>query len=216
MHHFAHRGGVLHAEDVPVPAIAAAVGTPFYCYSTATLTAPLPGLQRGVRRPRPPDLLFAEGELQPGGDRDPRQARRRRRRGVGGGAAARACRRSSARENRLLGRRQDGAGARLRTRLWYPLLQRRVRAGARSARPPCRSARCRGAGLHPHQPRRRCEDARKDLHRPQGEQVRRALQPRAGALRTRREYAGYQTSSASTRISAASSPSLLRSTTRSG
>jgi diaminopimelate decarboxylase len=38
VHHFAHRGGVLHAEDVPVPAIAAAVGTPFYCYSTATLT----------------------------------------------------------------------------------------------------------------------------------------------------------------------------------
>ncbi len=38
MHHFAHRGGVLHAEDVPVPEIAAAVGTPFYCYSTATLT----------------------------------------------------------------------------------------------------------------------------------------------------------------------------------
>lgn len=38
MHHFAHRGGVLHAEDVPVPRIAAEVGTPFYCYSTATLT----------------------------------------------------------------------------------------------------------------------------------------------------------------------------------
>jgi len=38
VHHFAFRGGVLHAEDVPVPAIAAAVGTPFYCYSTATLT----------------------------------------------------------------------------------------------------------------------------------------------------------------------------------
>jgi diaminopimelate decarboxylase len=38
LHHFAHRGGVLHAEDVPVPEIAAAVGTPFYCYSTATLT----------------------------------------------------------------------------------------------------------------------------------------------------------------------------------
>jgi diaminopimelate decarboxylase len=38
VHHFTHRDGVLHAEDVPVPAIAAAVGTPFYCYSTATLT----------------------------------------------------------------------------------------------------------------------------------------------------------------------------------
>ncbi len=38
MHHFVHRDGVLHAEDVAVPAIALAVGTPFYCYSTATLT----------------------------------------------------------------------------------------------------------------------------------------------------------------------------------
>ena len=38
MHHFSYQGGVLHAEDVALPAIAAAVGTPFYCYSTATLT----------------------------------------------------------------------------------------------------------------------------------------------------------------------------------
>jgi diaminopimelate decarboxylase len=37
MNHFEFRDGVLHAEDVPVPAIAHAVGTPFYCYSTATL-----------------------------------------------------------------------------------------------------------------------------------------------------------------------------------
>ncbi|SFT48790.1 diaminopimelate decarboxylase [Mesorhizobium sp. YR577] len=38
MNHFDYRDGVLHAEDVSLPAIAAAVGTPFYCYSTATLT----------------------------------------------------------------------------------------------------------------------------------------------------------------------------------
>jgi diaminopimelate decarboxylase len=38
MHHFAYRGGVLHAEDVPLDLLAEAVGTPFYCYSTATLT----------------------------------------------------------------------------------------------------------------------------------------------------------------------------------
>ena len=38
MNHFDYRDGVLHAEDVPLPDIAAAVGTPFYCYSTATLT----------------------------------------------------------------------------------------------------------------------------------------------------------------------------------
>jgi diaminopimelate decarboxylase len=37
MHHFDYRGGVLHAEDVALPAIAEAVETPFYCYSTATL-----------------------------------------------------------------------------------------------------------------------------------------------------------------------------------
>lgn len=38
MNHFDYRDGVLHAEDVPIPTIAEAVGTPFYCYSTATLT----------------------------------------------------------------------------------------------------------------------------------------------------------------------------------
>ncbi|TIP31788.1 MAG: diaminopimelate decarboxylase, partial [Mesorhizobium sp.] len=32
------RDGVLHAEDVAILDIAAEVGTPFYCYSTATLT----------------------------------------------------------------------------------------------------------------------------------------------------------------------------------
>jgi len=37
MHHFQYIDGILHAESVAVPEIAAAVGTPFYCYSTATL-----------------------------------------------------------------------------------------------------------------------------------------------------------------------------------
>lgn len=38
MNHFDYRDGVLHAEDVAIPDIAAQIGTPFYCYSTATLT----------------------------------------------------------------------------------------------------------------------------------------------------------------------------------
>lgn len=38
MDHFLYRDGALYAEDVPVAEIAASVGTPFYCYSTATLT----------------------------------------------------------------------------------------------------------------------------------------------------------------------------------
>ena len=37
MHHFHDRDGRLHAEDVDLTALAAEVGTPFYCYSTATL-----------------------------------------------------------------------------------------------------------------------------------------------------------------------------------
>jgi diaminopimelate decarboxylase len=37
MHHFDYRGGVLHAEDVSIAKLADEVGTPFYCYSTATL-----------------------------------------------------------------------------------------------------------------------------------------------------------------------------------
>jgi diaminopimelate decarboxylase len=37
MHHFAYRAGVLHAEAVDLIDLAATVGTPFYCYSTATI-----------------------------------------------------------------------------------------------------------------------------------------------------------------------------------
>jgi len=38
MNHFHYVNGVLCAEEVPLDALAEAVGTPFYCYSTATLT----------------------------------------------------------------------------------------------------------------------------------------------------------------------------------
>jgi diaminopimelate decarboxylase len=37
MHHFTYRAGVLHAEDVNLKLLAEEIGTPFYCYSTATL-----------------------------------------------------------------------------------------------------------------------------------------------------------------------------------
>jgi diaminopimelate decarboxylase len=38
MNHFAYQNGVLCAEDVALDSLARAVGTPFYCYSSATLT----------------------------------------------------------------------------------------------------------------------------------------------------------------------------------
>src|ERR1700745_3814805 len=37
MHHFDYRDGMLHAEGVNLVDLAGAVGTPFYCYSTATI-----------------------------------------------------------------------------------------------------------------------------------------------------------------------------------
>jgi diaminopimelate decarboxylase len=37
VNHFEYRDGELYAEEVPLRTIAAEVGTPFYCYSTATL-----------------------------------------------------------------------------------------------------------------------------------------------------------------------------------
>ena len=37
MNHFDYRDGVLHAEAVNLVTLAEKVGTPFYCYSTATL-----------------------------------------------------------------------------------------------------------------------------------------------------------------------------------
>jgi len=37
MHHFSYRNDVLHAEDVDLVTLAGTVGTPFYCYSTATI-----------------------------------------------------------------------------------------------------------------------------------------------------------------------------------
>ncbi|MDB5597699.1 MAG: lysA [Hyphomicrobiales bacterium] len=38
MRHFEYRDGVFHAEDIDLREIAREVGTPFYCYSRATLT----------------------------------------------------------------------------------------------------------------------------------------------------------------------------------
>jgi diaminopimelate decarboxylase len=37
MHHFNYRAGILHAENVSLARLAEEVGTPFYCYATATL-----------------------------------------------------------------------------------------------------------------------------------------------------------------------------------
>ena len=60
MDHFTYRGGRLHAEDVPLDAIAEAVGTPAYVYSTATLVRHYRVFaQAFTRRPGHEDTLVA-------------------------------------------------------------------------------------------------------------------------------------------------------------
>ena len=60
MDHFTYRDGVLHAEDVPLPAIAEAVGTPVYVYSRATLIRHARVFREGLATlERPAHIAFA-------------------------------------------------------------------------------------------------------------------------------------------------------------
>lgn len=59
MDHFALRGGALHAEDVPLADIAAAVGTPVYVYAQATLERHAHVFAEAMRPVGPHQLAFA-------------------------------------------------------------------------------------------------------------------------------------------------------------
>ncbi len=52
MHHFNYTSGQLHAEGVSLERIAAEVGTPFYCYSTATLERHFKLFAKAVGHPK--------------------------------------------------------------------------------------------------------------------------------------------------------------------
>lgn len=59
MDHFELRDGVLHVEDVPLPAIAEAVGTPVYVYSRATLIRHARVFREGLSGLDDPHIAFA-------------------------------------------------------------------------------------------------------------------------------------------------------------
>ena len=59
MNAFTFRDGVMHAEDVPLPAIAEAVGTPVYVYSRAKLAAKARAFREGLSGLDRPHLAFA-------------------------------------------------------------------------------------------------------------------------------------------------------------
>ena len=118
MHHFAYRDGALHAEDVALPEIAREVGTPFYCYSSATIERHFRGVPRRLRRP---DALVCYAMKA---NSNQAVLKTLARLGAGmdvvsrGRTAARARRRRAGRQDHLLRRRQDARrdGARASTR----------------------------------------------------------------------------------------------------
>lgn len=59
MDHFTKKNGILHAEDVALPAIAEAVGTPVYVYSQATLQRHARVFREGLSALDDPLILFA-------------------------------------------------------------------------------------------------------------------------------------------------------------
>ena len=59
MDHFALKDGELYCEDVPLAEIAAAVGTPVYVYSTATMLRHVDALRHGLEGLRNPLIAYA-------------------------------------------------------------------------------------------------------------------------------------------------------------
>src|SRR4051812_19371352 len=53
MDHFNYKNRVLHCEDVPVPELAQAYGTPIYVYSEATLLHHLHSIQKAFAAANP-------------------------------------------------------------------------------------------------------------------------------------------------------------------
>ena len=187
MHHFAYRDGVLHAEAVDLVALAEAVGTPFYCYATATLErhyrvfagafADVDALVCYALKANSNQAVIATlARLGAGADVvSEGELLRARAAGIRAG------------KDHVLRRRQDRARARARRRPRHSLRQRRIGSGARtSRRDRCRQGPLRRY-LDPRQSRHRPKDPRQDRDRQGGEQVRHSDQPRARGLRPRRQ-----------------------------
>ena len=206
-------GGVLHAEGVSLARIAEAVGTPFYCYATATLERHYRVLQQAfagldtlicyaVKANSNQAVIATLARLGAGMDVvSEGELRRARAAGV------------PADQDHLRRRRQDARGDGLRAGRGHPGLQRRVRARAGGAERGGGEPRPHGAHRPARQSRRRRQDARQDLHRQGREQVRRTLRGCAAPLRQGGRACPASRSTASTCTSAARSPTWRRSAT---
>ena len=107
MHHFAYRHGVLHAEAVSLADLAGAVGTPFYCYSTATLRRHYEIFAQAFADVDALVCYAMKANSNQAVIKTLAESRRRRGRGVGRRTQARACGRHCAGEDHVLRHRQD-------------------------------------------------------------------------------------------------------------
>ena len=190
MNHFDYRNGVLHAEAVNLDRARGYGRHAVLLLFDRDPGAPLPGIQRSLRRREGGGVLRHEGQFQPVGAAHAGEARRRRRRGFGRRAEARAGSRHSAAQDPVLRHRQDrnrtarGTGGR------YSLHQRRIRTRTRIAVAAGRRDRKDGADFGARQSRRRCRHPCQDRDRQVREQVRRSDRPCPRGLCPRREAAG--------------------------
>ena len=183
MHHFSYRNGrALRRGRAPAARSRRAVGTPFYCYSSATLRRHYAVFASGLRRRALAALLRHEGELQSRGAAPPGQARRRHGCRLRGRAATRALAAGVPAKRIMF----SGVGKTAREIAFA--LQTDILCFNVESEPELASAvRHRGvAGPHgarvaARQSRRRRQDPSQDLDRQVGEQVRHP--DRAGACR---------------------------------
>ena len=191
MHHFAYRDGVLHAEAVNLASLAQAIGTPFYCYSTATLErhyrvfadafADVPSLVcYAVKANSNQAVIATLARLGAGADV------------VSGGELKRALAAGvPPRQDHVLRHRQDrgrACGSRSTATFFASMSSPSPSSNCFPPSPPARAA-------PPNisvrvNPGRRCQDPRQDRHRPGREQVRHSDQPRPRGLRAGGQAAG--------------------------
>ena len=192
MNHFDYRNGVLHAEAVNLIELADAVGTPFYCYSTATLERHYRVFSEAfagektlvcyaMKANSNQSVLRTLAKLGAGADV------------VSGGELKRALAAGiPPQQDPVFRRRQDRGGTARGAGGRHSLHQRRIRARARTAV----AAGGRGgqdrADFRARQSRRRCRHPRQDRHRQIREQVRRADRARPRRLCARRQTAGHR------------------------
>ncbi len=192
MHHFDYRDGELHAEAVNLATVARTVGTPFYCYSTATLERHYRVFAEAfadvkaiicyaMKANSNQSVLKTFARLGAGADV------------VSGGELKRALA-AGISPDKILFSGVGKTAQELRMALDAGILSINVESESELEllSQHCRQRGAHRAHLDARQSGRRCEDAREDRHRQVREQVRRAAGARARDLCARGEAAEHR------------------------